>query len=228
MFITTKLWRTDFDKVEDSLKTSLEKLQLEYVDLYLIHWTITEIDFDNHKVVGPPMYKVWKDMEAMVDQGLTKSIGISNANCQMFVDILAGAKIPPVVNQIEVNPYFSQKDLCKFMKDYGVYTTAYAPLGSKQFTDSNLLEDEDLKKIADKHEATTAQVVLAWSMAKDHIVIPKSTNKDRVKQNFDALDLKLDNEEIETIDNFKQGKRGFDPKFLDEPENNWKPAPLMD
>ena len=99
------------NNVEEALRESLTKLQLDYVDLYLIHWTVTDVDWDTFEVKGPPMYEVWKNMENMQDLGLTKSIGISNCNAMLFVDMYAGAKYKPVTNQIECNPVVSQSKL---------------------------------------------------------------------------------------------------------------------
>ena len=107
LFITTKLWHTDKNDIEGALKTSLAKLKLDYVDLYLVHWMRPLIDFDGGewKIISPPNHVVWTGMEALVEKGLTKSIGVSNCTIPLLYDILAGCKIKPVVNQIECHPY---------------------------------------------------------------------------------------------------------------------------
>lgn len=228
LFITTKIWKSKMNDVEGALKKSLERLQLDYIDMYLIHFTVPDIDWDNKKILTPPMHKVWENMEKMVDQGLTKNIGVSNAVCQMWIDLLAGAKIPPALNQIENNPLFAQHEFTKFMKEYGCNITCYAPIGgSKQFADGGSREDEDIKKIAEKHSATPAQVCLAWNMQRGHIVIPKSTTPERIEENFKSLDVKLDDDDMEKINKLDTGKRNFDTINFDIPEMNWKPCPFF-
>jgi len=228
IFITTKLWRSEFGDVDGSLKKSLEKLKLEYVDLYLIHWTVTDVDWDTYEIKGPPMHEVWTNMEKQVDAGLTKSIGVSNCNAMLFVDMLAGAKIKPVNNQIENNPHLAQKNLVEFTKKFGCTTTAYAPIGASGFTGYNMLDDETLKKIAEKHNASAAQIALAWNMQRGVIVIPKSMNKERIKENYEALSVDLSEEDVEEINKIDQGKRNFDPAGWDSPEYGWKYAPMFD
>lgn len=227
LFIVTKLWRTHMNDVEGALKESLAKLQLDYVDLYLVHWTVTDIDWDTCEVKGPPMYEVWKNMEAVCEAGLTKSIGVSNANAMLFVDMYAGAKIKPVTNQIENNPYLAQTKLVNLTGKFGCTTTAYAPIGASGFTGGNLLEDEVLKKIAEKHGASPAQIALAWNMQRGVIVIPKSTTKERIKENFDALDIKLDDEDVEEINKLDANRRAFNPEGWDAPQYGWKYVPIF-
>lgn len=227
LFITTKLWRDVMDDPEREIKSSLEKLQLDYIDLYLIHWTVTDVDWENFEVKGPPMHEIWKNMESLVEKGLTKSIGISNCNAMLFIDMLAGAKIKPVTNQIENNPYLQQTKLVNLMSKFGCTTTAYAPIGAAAFTGMNILEDETIKEIAEKHNATAAQIALAWNMNRGVMVIPKSMTKERIKQNFDSLDIKLDEEDIAKIDALEKNKRCFDPADWNAPQYGWKFAPMF-
>ena len=227
LFITTKVWRTDFNDVEKSIKDSLEKLQLDYVDLLLIHWTVTDVDWETTEIKGPPMYKVWKDFEKVHEAGLTKSIGLSNCNNMLFVDIVAGAKIRPAINQIETNPYHSQQKLIDFQAKFGTKCTAYAPLGAKAFTGGDLLKDETLAAIAEKHSATTAQVALAWNIQRGVIVIPKSMTQERIKQNFEALDVTLDAEDIEKINGLNGDKRFFNPEEWNYPDYGWINVPIF-
>jgi diketogulonate reductase-like aldo/keto reductase len=137
LFITTKLWPTDKDKVEETLRSSLKKLKLDYVDLYLVHWMTPQIDWsDPHylKFATIPNHKVWADMERMVDLGLAKSIGVSNCGVQMLMDMMAyDCAIKPAVNQIELHPYLPQKELVDFHKKCGVVCEAYAPLSVPSF-----------------------------------------------------------------------------------------------
>ena len=225
LFITTKLWRDDYYDVEAGIKTSLEKLQLDYVDLYLIHWMCTDVDWENCVVKGPPLHDVWKEMEGLVEKGLTKSIGVSNCSVMMLIENLAGAKIKPVTNQIENNPYLSQVELVAFFKKFGVTTTAYAPMGASGWTGNNLLDDETLKEIAEKHNATPAQIALAWNLSRGIAVIPKSVTKERIKANFEAQNIKLDEEDIERINGLNINRRNFDPEKWNE--FDWLYTPIF-
>jgi alcohol dehydrogenase (NADP+) len=227
LFITTKLWRDSMDDPEREIKQSLEKLQLDYLDLYLIHWTVTDVDWETFEIKGPPMHEVWSNMEKLVEQGLTKSIGISNCNAMLFVDMLAGAKIKPVTNQIETNPYFSQDKFIKFMDKFGVKTTAYAPIGASGFTGNDLLEDETLTRIAQNSTVTTAQLALAWNMARGVAVIPKSMSKERIKENFEALKITLDENLMNEIDALNRDKRAFNPEGWEAPQYGWKFTPIF-
>lgn len=225
LFITTKLWIEWVDDPERELKASLEKLQLEYVDLFLIHWMITDVDWENCVVKGPPLHEIWKNMENLVELGLTKSIGISNCGAQLFIDMLASSKIKPVTNQIENNPYLQQTQLVKMMAKFGWVTTGYSPIGATGFSGGNMLEDEVIKEIADKHNATPAQIALAWNMNRGVVVIPKSMNKERIQQNFEALDIQLDEDDIAKIETLDQNKRIFDPSKWSSAR--WKNAPYF-
>ena len=163
LFITTKVWKDDYKDVESAIKTSLEKLKLEYLDLYLIHWMVTDIDWKTKKIRGPTMLETWKQMEKVNEAGLTKSIGVSNCPAMMYLDLLAGAKITPQINQIEVNPYFHQTDLIEFTKSWGTETTAYAPIGAAKWTGNDLLEDKVLNEIAEKHNQDGVDDVV-WNL----------------------------------------------------------------
>ncbi|CAI2376201.1 unnamed protein product [Moneuplotes crassus] len=228
LFITTKVWRTDFGDVEGSIKGSLEKLGLEYVDLLLIHWTVTDVDWETYEIKGPSMYETWKQFEKVKEDGLTKSIGVSNANNMIFVDICAGATHRPVVNQIETNPFFAQQKVVDFQGKFGTKITAYAPIGAAGFTASDLLKDETLAEIATKHNATVAQVALAWNMKRGVIVIPKSMTKERIQENFDALNVDLDEEDMEKINALDKNQRCFNPEDWDYPQYGWQKNPVWD
>jgi alcohol dehydrogenase (NADP+) len=226
LFITTKIWKKDYADVEGAIKGSLERLQLEYVDLYLIHWMVTEIDWDNAKVTGPSMHEVWKQMETVFDSGLAKNIGVSNCPAMLFLDLLATAKVTPAVNQIESNPYFHQTDLIEITRKFGCETTAYAPMGASTFTGNDMLDDETLKAIAEKHDASVAQICLVWQIQRNVVVIPKSTNNERMKKNFEASNINLDEEDITKIGEIDKQRRKFDPKNWADPEIDWKNMPI--
>jgi len=128
LFITTKVW-AEKDNVAKSLNQSLKDLQLDYVDLFLIHWPIGDWDKETQTFKQPPLHVTWKQMEDLVRAGKCKSIGVSNFNVQLLVDLLSYAEIKPVCNQIEVHPYLIQEDLIAFCKKNGIEITAYCPLG---------------------------------------------------------------------------------------------------
>lgn len=227
LFIVTKVWRDSYHDVQGSLNSSLENLGLEYIDLFLIHWTMTDVDWDTYEIKGPSMYETWKELEIAKDEGKVKSIGISNCNNMLFVDICAGAKKhKPVMNQIECNPYFSQPKVVDFQGKFGTKITAYAPIGAAGFTGNNLLDDATLKEIAEKHSATVAQISLAWNMQRGVAVIPKSMTKERIQQNFDALDITLDEEDIEKIDGLNTDVRVFNPENWNYPHLGWIKNPI--
>ena len=171
------------------------------------------------------MHKVWSDMEKLYEAGLAKNIGVSNCSAMLFIDICAGAKVKPAVNQIECNPYFSQTQLIEFLRKFGCETTAYAPIGAATFSGNNVLDDETLNQIAEKHGATPAQIALAWNIHRGVSVIPKSTQDERMKKNFESLDIKLDEEDIERINKLNRNSRHFDPGQWNE--YGWKYSPIF-
>lgn len=199
---------------------------MDYVDLYLVHWMVTDIDWDNAKVIGPSMSQVWKQMEEVSTKGLTKNIGVSNCPAMLFLDLLSTAKVTPAINQIENNPYLQQDKLIGLLRKFGCEFTAYAPIGAAKWTGNDMLEDETLKAVAEKYSATVPQICLAWQLTRNVSVIPKSTNKDRMQANFDAYDIKLEQEDIEKINGLDQNRRNFDPANWDDPEIDWKNAPI--
>ncbi|TNV76419.1 hypothetical protein FGO68_gene4453 [Halteria grandinella] len=195
LFIATKLWHTDYGNPEKALRESLSKLNLDYVDLYMIHWPA--MFFSDTKI---PLHKLWPALESLVDKGLVKSLGISNFNVQLLSDLLLYALHKPVCNQIELHPYCSQSELLKFMKDQGIVPVAYCPLGRPTSEEaeniSDVKKDNRIKEIAEKHGKSVYQVILRWGIERGCGVIPKSTNVDHQKLDLEVLDFKLDPDEI--------------------------------
>lgn len=228
LFITTKVWKDGYKDVQGSIDGSLEKLGLEYVDLLLIHWGVADVDWETFEFLGPSVHDTWKEFEKIKEQGKAKSIGVSNVNNMLFVDLCAGAKIRPAVNQIETNPYFAQPKVVDFQRKFGVSITAYAPIGASGFTDNDVLKDPVLAEIAEKHNATVAQIALAWNIARDVVVIPKSMTEERILENFNALDITLDEEDIEKINAIDRGFRGFNPENWVAPARGWNKQPLYE
>ncbi|KAJ8921938.1 hypothetical protein NQ315_008572 [Exocentrus adspersus] len=218
LYITSKLWNTMHrpDLVEPAIRTSLKNLQLDYLDLYLIHWPFAlkeEGELFPTNPDGTTAYSdvdyldTWKAMEALQRKGLTKSIGVSNFNKKQLERLLANCSIPPVTNQIEVHPYLNQQKLIDFCKSKNIVVTAYSPLGSPDRPwakpgDPQLLEDPKIVALAKKYNKTPAQVVLRYQVQRGNITIPKSVTKSRIQQNFDIWDFQLSPEDIALIDTF--------------------------
>lgn len=193
IFITTKLWQDEREDVEGAVRRSLDKLKLDYIDLYLIHWMCPNLVWEDGKVFinNTPTHKVWAEMERLVDAGLIKSIGVSNANVTVILDLWSYARIKPVANQIELHPYFVQNELVAFFEKLGIKLIAYAPLSASAWSlrdeklkDINLLEEPVIKSIAEKHGKKPGQVILNWHLKRGHVIIPKTTKVERLAENF--------------------------------------------
>lgn len=236
LFIVTKLPANGLRKehVKHFLETSLKRLQLDYVDLYLMHVPfgyqhvsddddVFPVDEKGDALIDPTtdLVETWKKMEEMVDLGLTKSIGVSNFSYEQVKRILEGSRIKPATNQVECHAYLQQRQLFDFCKKHGVTITAYAPIGSPGmpgFMETargikvevpNLLSDPVIKKMSEKYKKTPAQILLRFLMQHEIIVIPKSVNPQRIKENFNVFDFKISPEDITTIEGLERNCRMF-------------------
>ena len=233
VWITSKLWNNahEIDKVEAGLQTSLKDLQLEYLDLYLIHWPVSlksnvtfpkgGDDFLDYKAV--PLSETWKGMEELKKKGLSRHIGVSNFNITKLKEILGSCVTAPEMNQIELHPYLPQQELVDFCKKNDINVTAYSPLGSadrpkarQKEGDPILLDHPVFKEIAQKHHVSAAQVLIAWSLHRDIAVIPKSANKDRINSNIKSKDIVLTGDDLKAISEIKGHHRYIDGTFFTE------------
>ncbi len=198
LFITTKVWNEDQrnDSVLEAFETSLQKLGLDYVDLYLIHWPVKE------------KYKqTWKVLEQLYKEGRVCAIGVSNFQIHHLEDLLSVAEIKPMVNQVELHPLLAQTELRDYCRKQEIQIEAWAPLGQ-----GRLLEHPVLQEIAAQHNKTTAQVILRWDIQNQIVTIPKSVKEFRIIENANIFDFALTESDIQKINSLNENKRfGADP-----------------
>lgn len=208
LFITTKLWNDyqGYEKTFEYFNKSIENLQTDYLDLFLIHWPCEADGL---------FLETYKAMEELYEQGKVKAIGVCNFNVHHLEKLMAQSSIKPMVNQIEVHPYFNQQELQEFCNRHDIKVTAWMPL----MRNRGLLDDPVIVKIAEKYHKTPAQVVLRWHLAHNRIIIPKSQTPKRIQENIDILDFNLELTEVAEIDalnrNARQGKNPDDVKIGD-------------
>jgi 2,5-diketo-D-gluconate reductase A len=196
LFVTSKLRNGGHarDLALKSFDETMKKLGLEQIDMFLIHWPVPGQD----KYV-----EAWKTFVELQEQGRIKSIGVSNFNQDHLERIIGETGVTPVVNQIELHPYFPQRDKREFFRARNIHIESYSPLGSGE-----VLKDEAIKKIGARHGKSIAQVVLRWHLQQGDIVIPKSTHADRMRENIDVLGFELSEADMKAIDSLDRGEAG--------------------
>lgn len=196
LFITTKVWNSDqgYENTLRAFDESLERLGLDYVDLYLIHWPTPE--FDDY-------IDTYKAMEKLYNDGRVKAIGVCNFEIEHLERLLAECDVPPVLNQVECHPYLAQNELKDFCAKHNIYVEAWSPLEQG----GEVLQDETIRKIAEAHGKTPAQAVLRWHLQNNTIAIPKSVTPSRIEENFDVFDFELSAVEMEQINALNKDRR---------------------
>lgn len=191
LFVTTKLFPTQFFRPRQAIEQSLADLELDYVDLYLVHW--------------PPQIgvglKVWRAMESFSSQGLARSIGVSNYNQDKLRRLLAKAKIKPAVNQVEMHPFMYQHNLLDYCAAQQIVVEAYSPL-----TRGARLHNDTLVRLAYKHKKSTAQVLLRWCLQHGTVPLPKATKPENIHQNLAVFDFRLDESDMQALDELNESK----------------------
>ena len=196
LFVTSKLWNTDrgYEATKAAFQASLDRLGLDYLDLYLIHWPANEKQFgaDAAKINA----ETWRAMEELYEAGKIRAIGLSNFMPHHVAELLKTAKIKPMVDQIEVHPGWTHAEEIKKLQAMDIVVEAWGPLGGQGAT---VLVDPTMQKIAAAHGKSTAQVSLRWILQQGVVPLPKSVHADRIKQNMDLFDFELSNEEMQAI-----------------------------
>ncbi|MCK2017218.1 aldo/keto reductase [Peribacillus frigoritolerans] len=202
LFVTSKVWNADlgYESTIAAYEKSLQKLGLEYLDLYLIHWPVEG------------KYKeAWRALETLYKEGKVKAIGVSNFQIHHLKDLMEDAEVKPMVNQVECHPRLTQKEVQAFCKEQGIQLEAWSPL-----MQGELLDNEVLQSIATKHGKSVAQVILRWDLQNGIVTIPKSTKEHRIVENSTVFDFELTEEEMNQIDGLNQNHRvGPDPDNFD-------------
>ncbi|XP_057446772.1 protein REDOX 2-like [Lotus japonicus] len=227
VFITSKPWNTDAhqDLIVPALKTTLKKLGVEYVDLYLIHWPVrlrhdleNPVVFSKEDLLPFDIEGTWKAMEECYKLGLAKSIGICNFGTKKLTKLLEIATITPAVNQVEMNPSWQQGKLREFCKQKGIHVSAWSALGAYKVTwgSGAVMENHILQDIATAKGKTVAQVALRWVYQQGSSAMAKSFNKERMKQNLEIFDFELSEEELEKIKQVPQRRQYLGEMWLSE------------
>lgn len=209
LYVTTKLWNTEHshENATAAFKSSLATLNLDYIDLYLIHWPVPKIN---------QYVEAWESLIRLRDEGLIRSIGVCNFNIEHIQKLLDKTGVLPAVNQIELHPGFQQPELRQFHADQGIQTQAWSPLGQ-----GTLWNNSTLIALAKKHNKSVAQIILRWHIQLGNMIIPKSISSERQQQNLQIFDFVLDESDMERIKAIHKpdGRIGPDPELFRLPKS---------
>lgn len=214
LFITTKLWitETNYELAKKGFERSLEKLGLDYLDLYLIHQPYNDY------------YGAWRALEELYNEGKIRAIGIDNFTNDKVADFVFFNKIKPAVNLVECNAFYQRKEECEYLKKQNIQMQAWSPLSAGQ---NRLFENETLIDIAKNHNKTVAQVVLRWLIQRGIVPIVKSSNLSRMKENIDVFDFELSSEEMQMIFALDTGHTCFSPRTTGEAVDDFLKKSLL-
>ena len=205
VFVTTKLWVSDagYESAKKAFERSLQRLQLDYLDLYLIHQPYGDV------------YGSWRAMEELYKEGRTRAIGVSNFHPDRLMDLIVHNEVVPAVNQVETHPFHQQVEARQFMREHGVQIESWGPFAEGR---NNIFQNELLLTIAGKYNKTVAQVILRWLTQREVVVIPKSVRKERIVENFNVFDFELSPGDMDAIATLDTGASLFfahrDPKMV--------------
>lgn len=242
LWVTSKLWNTyhKAEHVRPALEKTLSDLKLDYLDLYMVHFPIAlkYVPFDTRyppewihdpeddPVMRPapvPLQETWQAMEALVDAGLTRYIGVCNYNSALIHDLMAYARIKPAMLQVELHPYLTQERLLRLCEGYGVRVTGFSPLGALSYVplemaekSESVLEEDVVVQAANRTGKTPAQVVLRWGVQRGTCIIPKTVRPERMAENIDIFDFELTDEEMTAISALNRNRRFNDPGYFCE------------
>jgi diketogulonate reductase-like aldo/keto reductase len=206
IFLTTKLWVQDtgYERTKEAFEKSLQRLDTDYIDLYLIHQPFGDV------------YGSWRAMEELYEEGKIKAIGVSNFYPDRVKDLIIHNKVVPAVNQIETHPFYQRKEAHKFLKEEGVQHESWGPFAEGK---NDIFNNEILTAIGKKYDKTAAQVILRWLIQRDVVVIPKTVHQARMEENFNVFDFELSVEDIEKISELDTGETLFfshrDPEMVE-------------
>lgn len=198
VFVTTKVWNTDqgYDKTLKAFDASKKALGLDYVDLYLVHWPVRGLFLDTYRA-----------LEKLYKNGEVRAIGVSNFLTHHIEELTRSTEIVPAVNQVEFHPFLLQPDLLEYCKSRGIQLEAWSPL-----TRGRRLDDPEIRRIAEKHSRTPAQVLIRWDLQHQVVTIPKSVHRERIHENSLVFDFELDDHDMRALDSLDEGSRiGPDP-----------------
>jgi alcohol dehydrogenase (NADP+) len=245
MWVSSKLWSNAHaaKHVRPALERTLKNLQLNHLDLYLIHWPVSfraDITFPKSpdQFIAPgdlPIIETWKAMEKMVKKGLCRHIGVCNFSIAKLSDLHKQATIKPYVNQIELHPYLQQPEMVKYCSENSMRLTAYSPLGSGEVPATrmdkdipSLLTHPKIKDLATKYNATPAQILIAWGLKRKTIVIPKSIHPKRLLENYNAQNITIDNSDMDDLHQLDLKYRFLDGTYFTQAGSPYTHATLWD